>query len=73
MIIRKTKGGVFIMSEDTRKYPRTPTNSRCCSLHWLPSGEVCEDYHPDTGPGILMKSCTNCYYYGDRRLKYNKV
>ncbi len=48
-------------------------NNNYCYKHFLPADELCEDYTPDTGPGILMKNCSNCYYFNDRRLKYKPL
>jgi hypothetical protein len=75
---------LIITAKDKRPKgkPLFPTNVQfkenlerigCCSKHWLPAGEVCEDYQADTGPGVLMKRCTNCYYFNDRSKKYKKL
>lgn len=73
MYYRKTKSGVLVPSKNEREYTRTPKNSGCCGLHWLPANGICEEHQPDDGPGILMKNCSNCWYYNDRKLKYNKI
>ena len=67
--LRKTKSGLVTLHEDTREYERTPKDSGCCSLHWMPAGELCDNYVMDDGPGILMSCCTRCWYYNDRRRK----
>ena len=71
--LRKMKSGLFVLHEDAREYERTPKDSGCCSLHWMPAGKLCDDYMPDGGPGVLIKSCTNCWYYNDRSLKYRRI
>jgi len=63
------KGKIFLLNED--RYDNKPKG--CCSLWYLPTDELCEDYTADTGPGILMKDCTNCFYFEDRRFKYEKL
>ncbi len=45
----------------------------CCSKHWLPAGELCNNYTKDTGGGILMKHCSNCWYFNNRSLLYKKI
>lgn len=64
---KKTEAGIFIQHEIEYK------SSGCCSLHWMPAGILCDDYTVDTGGGILMKNCTNCWYYNDRSLKYERI
>ncbi len=71
--LRKTEAGILVPHEDGRKYPRTPKEVGCCGLHWLPAGEHCDEHVRDTGPGILMNSCTNCWHYNDRSLKYKRI
>lgn len=70
---RKTKSGLLTASKETRKTPRTPIDSGCCSLHWMPAGEKCESYQEDTGGGILINSCSNCWHFNDRQLKYRRL
>ena len=70
---RKTASVILVASADERKYPRTPLTAGCCSKHWLPAGEVCEDHNPYNGGGILIPHCSNCWYYNDRKLKYNPL
>jgi len=72
---RKTGAGLLIPSKDEREYERTPKNSGCCSLHWMPAGEVCEDFQYDDGGGILIAVpvCNNCWYFNNRQLKHKKV
>jgi len=47
----------------------------CCNLHCMPTDKLdrCCDHQPDTGGGILMQSCSNCWYFNDRKLKYKKL
>ena len=73
MYLRQKESKLLVFSKDEREFPRTPKNGGCCSLHWLPAGDLCEDYQPDDGPGILMNACSNCWYFNDRQLKYNKL
>ena len=71
--IRKTESGLFILHENTREYERTPKDTGCCNLYWMPAGELCDNYTVDDGPGILIRSCTNCWHYNDRSLKYGRI
>jgi hypothetical protein len=73
LFYRKTESGLLVASIEEREYPRTPNSAGCCSKHWLPAGCICEDYTPDNGGGILIQHCSNCWYYNDRQLKYNKL
>lgn len=46
----------------------------CCSLFYLPvCGMKCEFYERDTGPGILMSHCSNCWWFEDRSKKYKML
>ena len=70
---RKTSSNLLIASLDTRDFPRTPIDSGCCNLHWMPAGGKCDDYQADDGGGILIENCSNCWYFNDRQLKYHKI
>jgi len=63
--------GKIILLDDYRPENNKPKG--CCSLWWLPTDELCEYYTADTGGGILMRDCTNCWFFEDRRLKYDKL
>jgi hypothetical protein len=56
------------------KYVEKYNNPDCCNLHYLPTDETtcCECHAEDTGPGILLKGCGNCWYFNDRMKKYYK-
>ena len=68
---RELPSGILYPSKDEREYERTP-DIGCCSLHCMPAGSVCEDYTLDTGGGILIDSCTNCWHFNDRSKRYKK-
>lgn len=61
--------------DDPFEYIEEFNSTDCCNLHYLPTDNhsCCEDHVRDTGPGILMKACTNCWYYNDRMKKYGKL
>ena len=56
------------------KYTHVSPISECCNLYYMPTDKLdrCDDYQVDDGGGILMHSCSNCWYFNDRKLKYSK-
>jgi len=55
------------------KEPKPPKAKGFCAWRFGYVYELCDVYSADTGPGILMKDCTNCFYFEDRRFKYRKL
>jgi hypothetical protein len=65
----KKQNGLWVFVEEKKSMV-----FRYCSKFWYVMGAMnCRYYAQDTGPGILIKSCTNCFWFEDRQLKYNKL